>query len=67
MNEVLTQTEAARRVGVSAVSIMWWIKTGRLPARKAGKIVLIDLEDLERANEWSLQNDMRHRKYKRRA
>jgi len=58
-SDILTQTEAARRIGVSSTAIMFWIRSGRLPARKAGGIVLIDAGELEKVNAWSLNNKKR--------
>lgn len=54
--EYVTQAEAARLVGVAAPTIMYWIKKGLLPAKKSGRILLIAMSDLEKANARSLQN-----------
>ena len=63
--EIITQVEAARRIGVSSTAIKFWVRSGRLPARKAGNIVLIDSGELETVNSWSLQNEARHRQKKK--
>jgi len=63
--EIITQVEAARRIGVSSTAIKFWVRSGRLPARKAGNIVLIDSGELEAVNSWSLQNEARHRQKKK--
>jgi len=63
--EIITQVEAARRIGVSSTAIKFWVRSGRLPARKAGNIVLIDSGELEAVNSWSLQNEARQRQLKK--
>jgi excisionase family DNA binding protein len=46
MEDLLTTSEAAKLLGVSRVAVFQQIKTGRLAAKKLGKMYLIKLEDL---------------------
>jgi excisionase family DNA binding protein len=44
MGDVLTTTEAAKRLGLSAVRVRALCEAGELPARKVGRDWLIELE-----------------------
>lgn len=48
MDNLFTTKQAAARLGVSAVRIRRLIKDGRIPARKQGRDLVIDAEDLVR-------------------
>ena len=47
MNDFLSTSEAAKLLGVSRVAVFQQIKDGRLPAKKVGRMYLINLEDLQ--------------------
>ena len=46
-----TQKEAAEAIGKSDVTIWTWIKSGKLPAIKVGREVLIRKDDLAGLND----------------
>jgi len=52
--ELISMKEAARRVGVSNVAVLYWIRSNLLPAFKVGNTYAILVSDLEKANERSL-------------
>ena len=43
----LTPQEAASRCGVSEKTVRGWVQEGKLPARRAGRLLRIDRHDLE--------------------
>ncbi len=61
ITEEVTQSEASKRVGVTPNAVKFWIKTGKLPARKCGGIILIRVSDLEKVNAESLGGSQRKR------
>lgn len=46
-NELITVTEAAKRLGVSRSRVHALIRTGRLPATRLSNIWVIDAKDLK--------------------
>jgi excisionase family DNA binding protein len=46
MGQYITTVEAAKRLGVSRPRIQQYITEGRLPARKIGRDLWIDVRDL---------------------
>ena len=59
--EAVTQAVAAEMVGVKPPTIKKWIDTGKLPAYRMGRIVMVKVSDLEEANKRSLQTVQRQR------
>lgn len=49
--DFITTAEAARRLGVAAVTVRWLISNGVLPARRVGRDWLIDPADLDKARD----------------
>jgi excisionase family DNA binding protein len=47
VGKLLTTTEAATRLGVSATRVQVFISEGRLPAQKVGHFYAIDEDDLK--------------------
>lgn len=43
----VSTTQAAKMVGVSVGTIQAWVRSNRLPAHKAGRLLRIKVEDLE--------------------
>ena len=61
MLEVVTQSEAAKIVGVYSSTIKYWVDSGKLPVERMGRIVMIRVKDLEEANRQSWLNPERKR------
>lgn len=47
---LITPTEAAQRLGISAVRVRQLIHAGKLPARAVGRFYMIELKDLKLLN-----------------
>ena len=47
MGKKLSVTEAARYMGVSKQRISQLVKAGRIPAKRIGRVVVIDSDDLD--------------------
>ena len=47
--DLLTSGEAAAQLGISVVTLRWWLATGKIQGRKiAGRIWLFDPAEVER-------------------
>src|SRR5580658_1107938 len=47
-NELLLVEEVAREMRVPVATVRWWVRTGKLPASRPGRRLLVRRSDIER-------------------